>query len=600
LALKTVNIDLKRITLFISKKYDRLTAKYGGNMRKTVDKKAISVFSMILLILGSIIFGALMSYLWVMANYYNMPDSNILVIKYANFSYTDFSHFNVTILNPSNSIADVNITGIRLTVEGKNETYIITEVEFDTFPFLLEKGTEHTFKCKKNWSNFAGETVKLEPLATDALTTSYSYITPNAKLNFKPKFDETKSVEFFNLTVENSGSINLTLSEISLFGIVLNENLTPPLTTPLVLTPNQTIKFGCNYNWDNLRGQNVTLHLKTLESYEISYTTNKLKGAILEIQKVEFDFSNVLSFNVTIKSAEDSTTFATISRIFLTLENQTKIEINQTFPQIGEPSVFNRIPEKGNMTFTCYWNWTEYRNKSITVEAYTNEGFTVFGKTVKTPQEVVWNVTDVSFDFKDIQHFSVNITNMPWSLYEINITKIYLNQTSVNMKPTVLKPGEEKKIDCTFNWENFIGREPTLVVLEESGQNISMPIYIPPVSLEILENQFVFGDLRNRYPNITIPLPIPYFNITVLNYNHSLLDVRIDRVYIKIEGETFEVDYNLTFPTIGSTGYLLQKGENVTIMCFWDWTKYKDVENIIIEVYTKEGFYVSKTLEASM
>ena len=569
-------------------------------MIRIVDKKAVSTFVMILLILISIIFGAIMSYLWVMGSYYNMPESSILVVKYANFSDTDFSYFNVTILNPSNSLFDVNITGIRLAIEEKNETYVIKETEPDTLPFLLPRGAEHTFKCKKNWSNFAGETVKIEPMAENALITSFICTTPDANLYFRPEFDETKSVRYFNVTVVNSGTVNLTLSEIRLFGITINENLTPPLTTPLSLTPSQEAEFGCNYNWENLRGQNITFFVKTLENYEITYTTGKLSGAVLEIQDVKFDYFSTYYFNLTIKSLEDSTADATISKISLILENQTKVEINQTIPPIGTPSSFNIIPKKENRTFMCYWNWMEYRNKSITVEAYSNEGFTIPSKTIRTPPEVIWNITHVMFEFEDTLHFSVNITNLPCSLYGINITEIRVNQTSVNMNATFLNPGESKNIPCAFNWTDFIGKKANISVSESSGQKISITMNIPAVSLEIIENQFVCGDLRDRYPNITMPFPIPYFNITISNSNNSLLDVTLIGVQIKINNETFEVDYNLTYPIIGSNGYPLKKGESVTFMCFWDWTKYKEIEKFTVVVYTKEGFYTSKTLQVAI
>ena len=184
-------------------------------MKLLTNKKAVSTFILIILILCSAVFGALVSYLWVMANYYNMPDTTLLIVTNAVFPgppTINLTYFNVTILNPSNSISDVNITAIRLSVEGRDESYDINETEPEPLPFLIRRGTEQTFKCKKNWSNFAGEIVRIEPVAVNASTKSYSYATTRVKLNLTPTFDESQSVEYFNLTMENSAEsiINLT------------------------------------------------------------------------------------------------------------------------------------------------------------------------------------------------------------------------------------------------------------------------------------------------------------------------------------------------------------------------------------------------------
>jgi len=167
----------------------------------------------VLLILIFTIIGAFISYMWVMASYYNMPEtSTSLVIENAVFSPSNFTYFNVTVLNPSNSVLDVNITGFRLTVEGTNETYVISTAE-PTLPFTLNKGTRQNFTCTTNWSDFAGETVQIKPVANDAATTLFPCTTPTAKLLIYD-FNNSQRIEYFNLTIENSPDsvMNLTVS----------------------------------------------------------------------------------------------------------------------------------------------------------------------------------------------------------------------------------------------------------------------------------------------------------------------------------------------------------------------------------------------------
>jgi len=563
-------------------------------MNLLTNKKAVSTIILIILILCSAVFGALMSYLWVMGNYYNMPDTTLLIVTNAVFPgppAINLTYFNVTILNPSNSISDVNITAFRLNVEGKNEVYNITATDPEPLPFLLRRGTEHTFKCKQNWSKFAGETVRIEPVAANTSTKSYLYTTPRVKLKLIANFDVTKSVEYFNLTIENSESIiNITLSEIMLFGASINENVTPSL--PYVLPPNQSQIFRCDWNWESLRKQNATITVKSSEGYEIVYTTNELLGATLYIQEVKFDYTDVTYFNLTINNSEDSTASATINRINLTLQDGTKVVINETFPPIRVPSAFNLIPSNQSRTFKCFWNWTQYRNETLTVDAYALEGFTIPNKTTQIPPAVVWNITEIRFDLDDMKHFLVNVTNMPCSLHEINVTKILLDKNETIIDPPVtIQPRKQKVINCTLPWKDWINKTATINVFTENSLNVSKITKIPPVGLKLLGDEFVFGDLRDQYTNRTIP----YVNVTISNSINSLQNATITKIIFETQNGTYEIDTTLTYPQLAPSGYILIIGENITITCPWNWGLYLWPYPIKVTVYTSEGFQVSRT-----
>jgi len=560
------------------------------------NRKSISTLILIIIVLCSIVFGALVSYLWVMASYYNMPENaTMLVIENAVFSVSDARYFNVTILNPSNSVLDVNLTAIRLTVEGRNETYYITEEMAEpSLRIVIKRGTRQTLVCKKNWSNFAGEIVKIEPVvenAEDVLITSYTASPPNVKLKVTPNFEEQiqESIEYFNLTIENlqpKPLINLTISEITLHGETVN--VTPSL--PQVLTPNQNETFVCKRNWEDLKWINVTITVRTIEGYEATYVTNKLPGTALYIDEIKFDYANASYFNLTVKSSEYSTAEVTLSKVNVTFANGTSIT-----PPTNPPLQTLLVKVASNQTsppIMCLWNWSTSRNESITVTVYTKQNITVSSKTVTTPPEIVWNITDVKFDFDNVEHFTVNVTNMPCSR-EINIKNVRLNGENAEIVDlsTSLLPGEEITINCSFSWQNRINQTVTITVETEEGQSLSRDVKIPAVELKLL-GDFIFGDLKDQHPNITIS--IPYINITISNSAHSIQNVTINRIVAETEGKTYEIDGTLTYPRLVPSGYVLNAGENTTIMCLWGWDVYLGSE-VKVTVYTAEGFQASKT-----
>jgi len=555
-----------------------------------INKKAVSTFMLIVLVLCAIIFGAFISYFWVIANYYNMPENTtLLIVKDATFPVHNARYFDVTILNPSNSISDVNITAMRLSVDGRTEVYDITTAE-PSLPFLMRRGTEQTFRCEKNWSNFTGETVRIEPLAANASVKSSSYLTPTVKLKVTPNFDASQSIEYFNLTVENSAEsiINLTISEITIQDFPLNT--TPAV--PHVLSPNKIEIFRCERNWEELMGVNVTITVKTSEGYESVYMTDKLPGATLSVDEIKFDYADTSHFNLTVKSSEDSTTAAVINKVNLTLADGATITLNTTPPLYIIPIPI--LPNQ-SLTIKCLWDWNMSRNETITARVYTQQGFTAPSMTLRTPPAVVWNITDVKFDLDDVKHFEVNVTSMPCSLDEIKVTKILLDQNeTATTAPIVVFPGEQKVINCTLPWKDWINKSVTITVSIEDGLNIFKIVPIPSVGLKLLGDTPVFGDLQDLYTNITIP----YVNVTISNSINSLQNVTITKIIIEAGNETYEVDGILSYPKLAPNGYILKIGENITITCLWDYTLLGP-NPIKVTVYTAEGFQISRTWQVS-
>jgi len=543
-----------------------------------------------------------------MGIYYKMPESTtLLIVTNIEFAPDNATYFNVTILNPSNSVSDANITGIQLSVEGKNETEEITDIdvygaagtELVEFPHTIRKGTEPKFRCNKNWSSFAGQTLGIEPMAANASTKSYSFVTPKVKLNLTPDFDASQTVEYFDLSVENSAeaSINLTISDILLSSLPLNT--TPGL--PYNLTPNETRIFRCERNWEDLIGVNATITVKTSQGYESTYTTHELPGASIFADEITFDYTETSYFNLTVTSSEYSTATAEIIRVNLTLPDNKTLTLNTTPPLDIIP-----IPVPPNQSLPpikCLWDWNTYRNETITVRVYTKQGYTPPVKTEITPPDIVFNITDVKFDFDDTEHFTLNLTNMPCSLHEINVTKILLDDNETIVGPPIdIRPGEQRTFNCTLPWKNWIGKDGIIKVLTDRGLNVSRTVTLPAVGLKLLGDDLAFGDLRDLYAqalNITIPTnvtgSIPYVNITISNSINSLQSVNITKMVFQTENKTYEIDATLTYPKMAPNGYTLRTGEIITVICLSDWTQYSASKSIKVTVYTAEGIQISRT-----
>ncbi|MGB9740728.1 MAG: hypothetical protein ACP5IM_05115 [Candidatus Bathyarchaeia archaeon] len=575
-----------------------------------VNKKAVSTLILIILLLCSAVFGALLSYLWVMANYYNMPENTSMLITenavFPNFPNLDFTYFNVTILNPSNSVSDVNVTAIQVIAESKSETYNVTVTEPEPLPFMIRRGTRQVFKCLSNWSKIAGENVTIRPITPSANISivPYSCQTPNAKLSLQPTFDVEESVEYFNLTIVNSGTLNLTLSDIAVLGESIVNNVTPPLAAPYVLAPEQSATFKCNWSWDwgKIGIRNITITVKTSEGYEATYTTNELPGAYLYIDEINFDYSDTTYFNLTVSSSQYSNATIYLKNINLTLINEAPITLS-TIPPLQIIPI--SILPNSSFTIKCLWNWNAYRNRTMEVSVYTKQGFSPQTKTETTPSDVVWNVTDVSFDLDYTNYFSVNVTNAPCSLREINVTQILLNGTAATIEPSPEKMlnGTQKMFNCSISWRDFIGKIANVTVVTSEG-SISRLLEIPAVGLKILEEKPVYGDLYDPIINVTIP----YINITISNSKGSLYDVTIVQIVLKTRNDMYLIynnatylhDNNVLYPQLrpeeyAPTGYPLKVGENVTFICSWNYESYLTPEPITVTIYTAEGFQASRT-----
>lgn len=227
--------------------------------------KAMSRLLVILLMLACLIIGALVSYMWVMASYFNMPQNvTTLVVENVAFSSDDFTNFNVTVLNPSNSAFGVSIGSFKVVIESQNETFNVT-LTVPSLPFNMSVGTRQTFKCLKNWSNFAGESLRIVPVAENVSIQSQEYTPPAARMIIYG-FDTSKNINHFNLTLKNNGSIDLNVTEF-----LVNDFPANFAPSPFLLAINQSQVFTVDYGWGQAMGTNITVLTRTDAGFEQTY-----------------------------------------------------------------------------------------------------------------------------------------------------------------------------------------------------------------------------------------------------------------------------------------------------------------------------------------
>jgi len=348
--------------------------------------KGISKLSMLILLLTSGIVGAVFSYMWTVGYYvdkeWRLPENVVTVtIMNVTFPSQNCTYFNVNVLNPSSSEAAANITNISMIAEtnGNRTVYDISKASIEpSIPYILERGKDVTFKCYRNWGEFANQTVYVGIHLKEGSGATEDYDTRPVKLEIiRTEFDTTVTIERFNMTVRNSaGSISpLNVSQI-LFDsdVIPSQNITIEdgnNTLPLQLQPGQNKTFTCHWNlWKKgALGASHTVTVKTLQGYSAVSKTPSLPSVSLTIANVTFNASDTSGFNVTLSSSVDSLLLLTINRMTITNGTQTfdNITVIGGFPRTLAPNM--------SLTLQCLWNWEAFKGQEIKVTAYTTQGF---------------------------------------------------------------------------------------------------------------------------------------------------------------------------------------------------------------------------------
>ena len=548
-------------------------------MHTTRETKAISTILLIILLLCAIIGGALISYLWVMASFYAEPSITELAITNAEFPADHADYFNVAILNPSHSPSAANITQIYFTAEGDSKTHNVTDVSPERYPITLERGTQTTIKCKESWSAYAGKTIAVHVSATNASGAVRSFPTPFVGLSVQSYFNATESTKYFNVSITNdpSSAINLTLTNVYFeYNAVTNTTI----QLPKVIQTNETINLQCFADWQGHPKPYVKV--ETSEGYAADVQENVSSSVDFLVTGVDFSETNSSEMNVTLFNGPESATLVDITDIELTFDNGTNYNVTRN---IVNQVIPYRLDKNTTATFMCNWTWATYRDRNLTIAAYTKQGFISSTGTAVTPKPIIFNVKDTHFDLTATEFFLLNVTNSPISQSSLNITEVKFNNNNVTVSPAnqTIQPSTTAQLNCTFDWTNFRGTSANITAITQDGLNVSVTVTLPSINLTIM-------DLA-AFDNSAM---IAYVNITISNSVFSSQNATIKQIAFTVENVTYIIDGRLAIPSFVPSGYVLTIGASVTVVCPWNWTLYHG-QSLTVTVQTQEGAIASQT-----
>jgi hypothetical protein len=531
-----------------------------------------------LIILVAFVLGALIAYLWAIAPFYMV--SNQVNVTDAAFPVDDANYFNVTVVNPSNSPGTTNITYVSLTGEGQVEPINVSSVS-PSLPVSLDRGVSATLECQASWGDFAGKNLTVHVLSLNSPEATFQVTPQFVQLTVSASFNATESVQYFDVTVTNNANsaIDLNLSSVSLdYQPVSSLSVTPPTS----VAKGQSVSFRCFSSWEGHPQPLVSV--ETLQGYTASVRETVGSSALLLIENLKFNEENSTRASMVLTNSAESATLVDVANITVSHGNVTDvISGNMSSPSLPYPLDVN-----SSVTLDCVWNWTDssLRSTNVTVTAYTSQGFVSSPLSIVTPAKVDGRIDHAVFDLEDTGHFTLNVTNLAYSLQSINVTGVDFNQTSTTITPTLLAPGIQAALVCGFNWSTFLGQHVTVSANVTYGGNVSMVLRLYNVTAP--------------YYNITnvefdrFSLGNPYVNVTVRNSEFSKRNATVTQITVNTENVTFLIDGTISYPKI-SGGYAVPTGTETTFVCPWDWSPYVG-QDVTITVQTADGFTASMTL----
>ena len=571
-----------------------------------MNKKAISSLALIILMLISAVIGGIIGYMLTIAHYveieYNIPENKtVLTITDVYIDPEHASSFTITVLNPSFSISNATITKIAINVANNTEFYQVVE----TNPIIedgltVPKGEAINITCSAiqigekqvTWGEFAYEfaaqPITINVFSQEASAANIKVTLPYVKLHVTPSFRPEDTFEKFEVTLANdkNSEANLTIREISLVESKVNytirqmpletipKNITPSL--PYLLGPGENQTFTCELNWLGINETKIMI--TTEEGYKI-YQQTEARQTYFTIENVIFDENDTEHFKVTVKNHFGSAGKVTLTNITYSLDNGTTRYVKNITPSLPA----DIIPML-NLTFTCTWNWYEYRGRNVTITVYLKQGFNR-SVTIVTPKPVILKVLnqEKAFNLTDTEHFNITLFNHQSSLEALNITKIVIghivlkgNLTSPELPYAYLKPGEKLPLNCTYNWMKDAGKNLTLTIYAVTNETneeyqFTFTFTLPKAELNITSVQYIESK------------PLNYLNITIKNMPYSVWNLTISKIIVTIENET------KVFEKQWSSGLIvLAPHESYTVQFEVGHEEIENI-NITVRVLSEEG-----------
>jgi hypothetical protein len=286
---------------------------------------------------------------------------------------------------------------------------------------------------------------------------------------------DVQNAESFTITILNptySPSEALISEAYIIADDVSDKILSLDPTLPYELGTGENVTFNCNWNWGNYIG----------ETLKVVFVVNEGSGAVYEIETAVvglditaavFDTEDTEHFDLTVKNPDYSVIDLSLTKITVTMENGTVVNIRDTTPTI--PAT---LPMDSYTTFTCGWDWTTYRGQNVTVSVYTSQGYD-YHLTKTTPRSAQLSITDVNFDVNNASAFELTVENSKNSIVSANLTSVEMQlEDSTIVTATIEQPadlpytleiGETVTIRCLWDWSSHRQETITLAVQTEEG-----------------------------------------------------------------------------------------------------------------------------------
>lgn len=292
------------------------------------------------------------------------------------FNEDDIHHFNVPVFNSAESAKYVNVTKIVGTLENG------TTIERNYPSVGIAANSTGTFTFDWNWKEYRGKRINVTAFfLQDFETDTFTETTPPPIIftvsNEKEVFD-LKDKTHFNITLQNHPSsieaVNITKIVVKETGEIINGTKANPKLPSDPIEPGQSITFYCNVtDWTEHAGKNLTLIIhaitEPLEKYTFNFTLT-LPMAELNITRViHTEIAETKYLNITIENLNYSVWNLTISKVMITLPNQTE-PLEQQFP---ENLIILKPNESAVLLCLCSWE-AEHLGENITVTVVTKEG----------------------------------------------------------------------------------------------------------------------------------------------------------------------------------------------------------------------------------
>ncbi len=277
-------------------------------------------------------------------------------------------------------------------------------------------------------------------------------------------FDVTVLNPTYSPTYANITQIYVITPDDSIYAI---DEAEPAL--PMLVNKGKEQTFTCTWNWADYSDESIKVVVIVEDGSGSVYQTD-VAPVKMTISPV-FTVADTQHFNVTINNLEGSALDLTVNKVTVTLDNGTEIEMTQITPTLPK-----EIAMGGRQAFKFTWDWTNYRERTLTITVYTDEGFE-FTKETTTADVVQLVFTDIDFNTSDFTSFKVTAKNQETSISSADVSKVevfFENGTVTEVPietpttPYTLQIGETVTLTCTFEWEQYRGE--TLSVSVETPQ----------------------------------------------------------------------------------------------------------------------------------